>query len=384
MLNRGKAQEPLVDISIDVIKRNQHPSGAYVASPCFPNYAYCWLRDGTYTANAMDRFGEHESARAYFLWVNRTIAANRSRLERAVRAGSSVQRSELANALPARWTLDGGRDETDWPSFQLDGYGTWLWGLAEHVVRTGDAVLLEELHEGIRLTLEYLRLAWRLPNYSCWEEHGDQVHTSTLACLAGGIGRIARLIGDPSAEALAAEIRGYLLECGIVDGRLSKFCRQQGPGPQIIAPGGGVRAGRDIGDSVDASLLWVTVPFGLLGPFDPRMLRTVEEVERTLVRDYGVHRYPADTYYGGGLWLLLSAWLGWYYCEAGRLAEARSCLAWVEAQADADGLMPEQVDTHLIDPGYRQPWIERWGPVAKPLLWSHAMYLILRSELDRH
>jgi hypothetical protein len=22
------------------------------------------------------------------------------------------------------------------------------------------------------------------------------------------------------------------------------------------------------------------------------------------------------------------------------------------------------------------PWLERWGPVATPLLWSHAMYLI--------
>ncbi|MEW6230547.1 MAG: glycoside hydrolase family 15 protein, partial [Bacillota bacterium] len=104
MLNRGKARESLVDISIDVIKRNQHPSGAYVASPCFPNYAYCWLRDGTYTAHAMDRFGEHESARAYFLWVNRTIVANRDRLEQAVGTGSSVRGADLAGVLPARWT----------------------------------------------------------------------------------------------------------------------------------------------------------------------------------------------------------------------------------------------------------------------------------------
>jgi hypothetical protein len=23
-----------------------------------------------------------------------------------------------------------------------------------------------------------------------------------------------------------------------------------------------------------------------------------------------------------------------------------------------------------------EPWLERWGPVATPLLWSHAMFLI--------
>jgi hypothetical protein len=29
------------------------------------------------------------------------------------------------------------------------------------------------------------------------------------------------------------------------------------------------------------------------------------------------------------------------------------------------------------------PWIERWGQVASPLLWSHAMYLIAEHELRR-
>jgi hypothetical protein len=30
-----------------------------------------------------------------------------------------------------------------------------------------------------------------------------------------------------------------------------------------------------------------------------------------------------------------------------------------------------------------EPWIERWGPSAKPLLWSHAMYLIMEMEARR-
>jgi hypothetical protein len=27
------------------------------------------------------------------------------------------------------------------------------------------------------------------------------------------------------------------------------------------------------------------------------------------------------------------------------------------------------------------PWVEKWGPPPCPLLWSHAMFLTLASEL---
>ena len=36
---------------------------------------------------------------------------------------------------------------------------------------------------------------------------------------------------------------------------------------------------------------------------------------------------------------------------------------------------------HLLDPAFRQEWIDRWGTVATPLLWSHAMLLRLAVEL---
>jgi len=53
----------------------------------------------------------------------------------------------------------------------------------------------------------------------------------------------------------------------------------------------------------------------------------------------------------------------------------------VAAQADADGSLPEQVSGHLLHPVRLAEWQESWGPVARPLLWSHAMYLNLHGEL---
>jgi GH15 family glucan-1,4-alpha-glucosidase len=147
--------------------------------------------------------------------------------------------------------------------------------------------------------------------------------------------------------------------------------------------------------AVDASLLGLSVPYGVVSPLDPLMQRTAAQIEGTLLRGGGVHRYTDDTYYGGGAWLLLTAWLGWYWCEVARLEpkiapksleKARAALRWIEAQAgkgDQAGWLPEQVPHDLNDPSYYPIWIERWGEIANPLLWSHAKYIILSYHLDQ-
>jgi GH15 family glucan-1,4-alpha-glucosidase len=55
----------------------------------------------------------------------------------------------------------------------------------------------------------------------------------------------------------------------------------------------------------------------------------------------------------------------------------------MQAQADEHGQLPEQVPATLIDPNYYQPWVRDWGLPASPLLWSHAMYVILAKRLEQ-
>jgi GH15 family glucan-1,4-alpha-glucosidase len=95
----------------------------------------------------------------------------------------------------------------------------------------------------------------------------------------------------------------------------------------------------------------------------------------------GVHRHPRDEFYGGGLWVVLAALLGWHYAQVGRLEEARAELDWIAATASADGELPEQLEEHLLQPRKRAEWVDRWGPPARPLLWSHALFLALALEL---
>jgi len=344
--------------SVATILAHQHPGGAYLASPTFSTYAFSWLRDGSFIAHAMDRAGQHASAAAFHRWVGLVLRRHDGKLADLTVRGLAGEPVGLDEQMHTRFTVDGAESDAEWTNFQLDGYGTWLWALADHLARTGDAALYAELRPGVARLVAYLRAFWAAPCYDCWEEFGDKVHTATLAALFGGL----RAIGahDPAlADGTPAAIRGFVLERCVVDGRLAKF------------------VGSDL---VDASLLGAATPYGLLAPDDPIMAATVARIERDLRRG-GVRRYREDTYYGGGEWLLLAAWLGWHYAERGDAGPAHELLAWVAAQATPGGDLPEQICTDCLSPAHYQPWVERWGAVATPLLWSHAMYLTLSDAL---
>lgn len=347
--------------SIEIIKEHQHPGGSYVACPNYENYRYCWLRDGSFIAYAMDRSGEFDSARRFYQWVNGVITAREGRIRELLIKKENHQSISREEFLPTRYRLDGSETGDDWANFQLDGYGAWLWGLAEHIEATGEVDLVKNFQKGIDLTVAYLTAFWETPNFDCWEENGDFIHPATLACIAGGLAGINQYYQSPAITGTFNAIKKFIRNNAVYQGRLVK----------------------SIGlVEVDASLLWMAVPFEIFPGDDPLILQTVREIEDKLYKNKtGVHRYPTDSFYGGGAWILLTAWLGWYYARNSRLEEAREIKTWIESQASDQGELPEQVPIHLNRESYYSVWVARWGDIARPLLWSHAMYLILCREL---
>ncbi len=364
MVTVQRAQlERLARRSIDVIARGQAPTGAYLASPNFPVYRYSWFRDGAFIADAMSRAGEVASAEAFFGWCAGILEARRDRIEALIerrRAGATIDTDEF---LHARYTLDGQETGEEWTDFQLDGYGAWLWALDEHRRRHGRPI--EPFVAGAALSAAYVAAFRDHPSYDWWEENPDYRHTSTLAAIFAGLRAAAswpELSADlrSTASQGAAELAELVRADATRRGRLPKWLG---------------------GDAVDASLIAVATPFGMVAPDDPITIATIEAIEADLVNAGGVHRYALDTYYGGGEWLLLAALLGWHYASVGRTDDALRQLHWVAAHATTDGDLPEQVDDHLLAPERQAEWLKRWGPVATPLLWSHAMYLTLALEL---
>jgi isomaltose glucohydrolase len=355
--------DALVTHSISVIERNQADTGAYAASPNFPVYRYCWFRDGSFIADAMSRAGRPESADAFFAWCARVVEARAGRTDGLVERRARHEHIAPEEFLPCRYTLEGGESTEEWWEFQLDGYGTWLWSLDNHAARHG--LSASRYARAAELTVRYLNAFWDEPCFDWWEEHAEHRHTSTLAALHGGLDAatqwefLSAEVRD-AAGRVAGEIRARVLDEGVHQGHLSKWL------------GGG---------GLDGSLISCGTPFRLLAPTEPLMIQTVRAIEQAQTPGGGVHRYASDTYFGGGEWLLLAAFLGWYRLEVGDVAGACSQLLWVAAQASPGGDMPEQVSENLLAPGRYDEWVERWGPIATPLLWSHAMFVTLAVEL---
>ncbi len=349
----------LIEMSVRVIADGQSPSGGYIASPAFSQYGFAWLRDGSYCALAMDAVGRHESARSFHAWVADAIRGQGERITDIVARlgrGESVPDDQM---LPTRFTLAGDLEAGeggDWPNFQLDGYGTWLFALHSHL----DGRDPGAVRDAVELAAAYLRATWRLPCFDYWEESGNRRHTSTLAAIAAGLRGASRMLGDASLDDLADEVLANLRETCLRDGTFVK-------GPDD--------------DRVDASLISLATPFGLVAADDPAMVATVARIRTELASPSGgIRRYVGDSYFGGNPWHLLTAWLGWHDRLTGNAAGREHARDWVLAHSSPAAQLAEQLTEEPQAPDFVQPWIERWGPVADPLLWSHAKFLLLESD----
>jgi GH15 family glucan-1,4-alpha-glucosidase len=351
----------LFNESVSAILRNQSDQGAIVASPDFAQYHFCWLRDGSFSAFALDRAGEHDASARYHSWVNEAIGGISGIIDDVIERMIQGEALDPSIMPPARFALDGTAVIDDWPNFQIDGYGTWLWSLGEHLRETGQESIPKELRSSVARAARYLATFSLSPCYDVWEESGSAVHASTLASVYGGLVTAARLLDDADLQSSADAVRE----------RLSRDAQQHG-----------LYVKSSENDGVDGSELWLLTPFGVVDADDAQFTRTIAAIEDRLTLNGGIRRYSSDVYFGSGAWPVLTASLGWHYVTIGNLDGAKGCLAWVASHFDADGHLGEQFGGELRDPKHYDEWVDRWGPPAKDLTWSYAMYVVLMTAID--
>ncbi|TRY19622.1 glycoside hydrolase family 15 [Tessaracoccus rhinocerotis] len=365
MVSNTADLDALLAHSRELIVSLQDEGGAYPASPTFSAYkGYCWFRDGAFIADGVSSSGEVASATAFFEWCAMVLDKHRDRIRAVVAAAAAGTPLSGDQMLPARYTFTGELGEDYWWDFQLDGYGTWLWALVEHCERHG--IDVSPWRDAAELTVDYLVSSWDRPCFDWWEENSAHVHVSTLGCIAAGLSAAvdAGLVdGDRAARASETRTRidRVLADEGTVDGHLTKWLGNP---------------------ALDGSLSALVAPLRVLDADSPVAIGTLTAVERELAVDGGVHRFRADTFYGGGRWPLLTCFLGLAQLAVGDREAARRALDWAAATAGNDLMLPEQVEEHLLDESFRQEWLDRWGTVATPLLWSHAMLLRLAVEIE--
>ena len=338
-----------VERSLIVLKAlTYEPTGGIVAAPTTSlpeelggtrnwDYRYCWLRDASYTLQALLAAGCTGEAAAWRDWLLRAIAGRPDELQ----VMYSVDGTRRLPELELPW-LSGYEGSTPVRTgnaaseqLQLDVWGETLDALflarEAGLPPDPDAWTLQ-----VEL-MEYLESAWREPDNGLWEVRGERqhfTHSKVMSWVAADrMARSVRHHGLPGPverwEALREEIKDEVLANGFDEER-NTFTQAYGS------------------KSLDASLLLIP-RVGFLPPDDPRVVGTIDAIQRDLTVDGMVRRYQvAETDDGlvgdEGLFIACSFWLVDALYGAGRLEESTTLFEQLLALRNDVGILSEEWD----------------------------------------
>ncbi len=345
---QGRWREPVLRSLLTLKALIYEPTGGIVAAPTTSlpehpggvrnwDYRYCWLRDATFTLNALLLAGYTEEARAWQEWLLRAVAGSPADMQilYSVTGERRLEEIELAwlpgygNAAPVRI---GNAAATQ---FQLDVYGEVMDTL--HLARAAGQTPQPHAWRIQCVLLAFLETHWREPDEGIWEVRGPRrhfTHSKVMAWVAfdRGVKAVERYGLDGPVEAWRRsrdEVHAQVCEAGF-DAKRNSFVQHYGSA------------------ELDASLLLIPL-VGFLPPDDARVRGTIEAIERELLIDGLVLRYaPAagidSLPPGEGVFLPCSFWLADCLAVTGRHAEAEALFERLLALCNDVGLLSEEFD----------------------------------------
>jgi GH15 family glucan-1,4-alpha-glucosidase len=347
----GGAYTDAVHTSLIVLKAlTYQPTGGIVAAPTTSlperigggrnwDYRYCWLRDATFTLYALLNAGFRDEAAAWRDWLLRAVAGDPANAQIMYGLGGQrrIREYELdwlpgyAGSKPVRV----GNAAAE--QFQLDVYGEVMDVL--HQARLLDIGPDHHAWSLQQLLLEFLEGAWDQPDEGIWEVRGGRrhfTHSKVLAWVAfdRGVQTVERLGMEGPVERwrqLCAEIHEEVCREGF-NAELNSFTQSYGS------------------KELDASTLLIPL-VGFQPPDDPRVVGTIEAVQRDLMRDGFVERYKTyeqnavDGLTGReGVFLPCSFWLVDALLMLERDDEAKALFEKLLGISNDLGLLAEEYD----------------------------------------
>jgi GH15 family glucan-1,4-alpha-glucosidase len=189
-----------------------------------------------------------------------------------------------------------------------------------------------------RAILEHLEQVWNRPDHGLWEVRGEPRHFTYSKVMAWvGFDRGIRAIEEAGLKgpldrwrATRRRIHDEVCACGF-DRELGSFVQSYGS------------------KELDASLLLLPTT-GFLPPTDPRVVGTIEAIERRLFIDGFVLRYDTRSSADGlppgeGAFLACSFWLADALLLIGRHDDARELFERLLSLRNDVGLLAEEYDT---------------------------------------
>jgi len=313
------------------------------------DYRYCWLRDGYFVVNALNRLGATRTMERYLGYLLNVAAGADGILQPVYRIDGRAELEErTAAALPGYRGMGPVRiGNQAYRQVQHDAYGSAIVA-ATHVffdrrlARVGDEALFRRLEPlGSRALAVHDQ-----PDAGLWELRGTaRVHTfSSVMCWAA-CDRLARIACVLRLEADAARWRRAA-------DRIHRFVCESAwserRGAFVGAPGS---------DALDASMLLLH-ELGFLAADDPRFAATVGAIERELKHGDLVFRYAEADDFGvpTNAFIVCTFWYVYALAALGRHDEARRHFEVLLGARNRHGLLAEHLDPRTG---------EQWGNYAQ-------------------
>ena len=345
---KGRWRRPVLRSLITLKALTYKPTGGLVAAPTTSlperpggvrnwDYRYCWLRDATFTLNALLLAGYKEDAAAWRGWLLRAIAGSPDDLQIVYGVTGTRRLDEIELPwLPGHEQSKPVRvGNAASAQFQLDVYGEVMDSL--HLARAADMEPHPEAWNVQIALLRFLEAHWELPDDGLWEIRGPRrhfTHSKIMAWVA-----FDRAIKDAQKDGFAAPIGRWRRMRDRIHAQVCEFGFDRGHNTFVQSYGS---------KSLDASLLLIP-QVGFLPANDPRVLGTIAAVEKHLLIDGLVRRYSTLTHVdalpaGEGTFLACSFWLADCYFLTGRRTEAETLFERLLALGNDVGLFAEEYD----------------------------------------
>ena len=326
------------------------PSGAIAAAPTTSlpeaiggernwDYRYSWIRDSSFTVEALLQLGCHAEATSFFWWFMHATRLTLPRLQVFYRLDGG------ADAVERTLPLDGYRGSHPVRigngaagQLQLDAYGELLDTAFVYV--NGGHRLDRDTARDLARIADFVCAHWREPDSGIWEVRApSRHHTQSKAMCWVALDRALRMANIgwlPARHASrwsteAAEIRRFIDE----------HCWSSKKKSYVWYAGA---------EELDASLLLMAI-MRYDAPNSSRLRGTIDAVRRELASGALLYRYTGDDGIvgGEGTFVCCSFWLAEALAISDRRKEAGDLMDELLRLANDVGLYAEEIEPHAYD-----------------------------------
>lgn len=397
----------------DGLEKYTAPNGYTRASLSYEPYAGCWFRDSSIVSMAYSTLGlllkdyshrheseawkqEERSSRILnFLWLN-AIQSHTKLIERVTSMSmESDALKAFENHIPAVVGSDGTQFKGRFSHMpdrkpgedgikQHDSIPLPLLATYYHLTAFGPGKIedvIRIISENRYILFRYMEKTYKSPCADIWEGYHDHIHAYDVAAVYNGIKSLALILDEtgtrkqvkglhPETETVLSEIDSFLRDFFIRDGILFKAKREfQEP----------IR-------EVDASAIIINNHLRTPCITADVQKKTMAEIESQLFGGNTLpKRFKGDSYFGGGVWLLLGLEAALWYVRNNEPAKAHRIISYVEEKylrGDSYQLPEQELTEPALDP--EGHLARNNNHVISDLALSNASYIICGSALLDH